>query len=175
MEFLSVWSSAFLILMPSLGLFAFSCSFCLILMSWVFFGFIIFFKTFYRFFVSFTSCTPIPLICPSPCMCPPPLQPAHQQRKPILAVEAAVCHGVCPSTPFCLFFLVCTGSLQWVIGLVQVLWHLLFSQYWILTGSPLVYPVVLCHRDPAAFDLQERAPEWDILFCYYPLEGLFVF
>ena len=82
------------------------------LSDWVFFGFIIFFKTFYRFFVSFTSCTPIPLICPSPCMCPPPLQPAHQQRKPILAVEAAVCHGVCPSTPFCLFFLVCTGSLQ---------------------------------------------------------------
>ena len=42
--------------------------------------------------------------------------------------------------------------------MVQGLWLLLHYQYWILTGTPLGYPVVaLCHGDPAALDLQGQS------------------
>lgn len=45
--------------------------------------------------------------------------------------------------------------MQGVIGLVQGLWLLLHSQYRVLTGTPLGYPVVaLCHGEPAALDVQ---------------------
>ena len=48
-------------------------------------------------------------------------------------------------------------SLQCITGLVQGLWLLLHHQYWILTRTPLRYPVVaMCHGDPAALDLQDR-------------------
>jgi len=45
--------------------------------------------------------------------------------------------------------------LYWAIRLVQGLWPLLHYQYWILSGTPLGYPVVaLCCGDPAALHLQ---------------------
>lgn len=48
-------------------------------------------------------------------------------------------------------------SLQWISGLVWVLWLLLYQQYWILTVTPLGYPVAaLCLRDPVVLDLQGR-------------------
>ena len=43
-----------------------------------------------------------------------------------------------------------------VTGVVRGLWFLL--QFWILTGTPLGYPVVaLCHGDPAALDLHDQS------------------
>lgn len=40
--------------------------------------------------------------------------------------------------------------------MVRGLWFLLHYQYWVLTESPLGYPVVvLCHGDPATLDLQD--------------------
>lgn len=58
------------------------------------------------------------------------------------------------STPRRLHIFTCKCSLQWVTGL----WLFLCYRYWILTGTPLWYPVfVLCHGDPAALGLQDRS------------------
>lgn len=40
-------------------------------------------------------------------------------------------------------------------GSILGFWLLLYSQYWMLTRTPLVYPVALCHGDRAAVDLQD--------------------
>lgn len=63
-------------------------------------GFIdLFLKFFYWFFVSFKSRAQIPLISPSPCTHPPPLQLSLQQRKKSF-VEVVVCHSVSYSILF---------------------------------------------------------------------------
>jgi hypothetical protein len=72
---------------------------------------------------------PIPPISPSFCLHPPPWQSQNKINKTkYLAGEAAVCHSVPHSTPFCPNSFTCKCSLQRVIDLVWGLW--LFS-----TGS----------------------------------------
>lgn len=68
-------------------------------------------------------------------------------------MEAVVCHQI---TLYPHYRLQC--SLQWAIGLLQGLWFLLHYQYWILTGTPLGYPVVpLCHYRSCSFGSAELA------------------
>jgi hypothetical protein len=56
---------------------------------------------------------------------------------------------------FCSNSFACKCSLQWVTDQVRGLRLLIHYQYWILTRTPLRYPVVaLGHGDPAALDLQ---------------------
>jgi hypothetical protein len=65
-----------------------------------------------------------------------------------------LCHSVSHSIALCPHIFACKCSLPWVIGLVLGRWLLLHHQYWILTGTPLRYPVVaLCLKDPVVLDL----------------------
>jgi hypothetical protein len=105
--------------------------------------------------VNFTSCTPIPLISLSF-----PKKKIKKKKKEqnqnYLTMEAAMCHSVSHSTPFCAHIFTCKCSLQGIIGLVQGLRLLLRCRHWILTGTPLGCLVIaLCHGDPAALDLQD--------------------
>jgi hypothetical protein len=98
-------------------------------------------KTFYWFFVSFTSCTPAPFISLSPHVHPLPLQPCPQikhihtyiQQQSIethLIVEAVVCHSVSHSLSLCPHIFTCKYSFamgHWsgLRSLASVTWPIL--------------------------------------------------
>jgi hypothetical protein len=95
--------------------------------------------TFYWSFVSFTSCTPIPLTSLSLMYPPSALRPPspkktnkqtnkQQKHRKHLVMEAVVCHSVSHNIPFYLYIFTCKCSLQRAIA--------------------------LCHGDPAALELQ---------------------
>lgn len=67
-----------------------------------------------------------------------------KEKKKHLAVEAAVCRRVLSSLPFFLAMSHCSDFRL-----------LLNYQYWICIGTPLRYPVVLCHEDLATLVLKD--------------------
>lgn len=98
------------------------------------------FWSFYLFFVSFTSCTPIPFISPSHNTHPPPLQHSLQQKKKI-SVEVVMCLTVSRSTHLFLHFFVCKYS-SWVLSDTMYLGFCYTINPGTLLGLPLRYPVV---------------------------------
>lgn len=133
------------------------------------------FLTFYWVFANFTSWTPIPLISRSRCTwLPPPLPPPHQQRKNLLAVEAALCLGMSHSASFCLLVLACRCSLQ---------------SHWLVRGSGFCCSIstgaspdsswISCccpvSQRSCSFGSAGNGPfvhsRRALLFYYYPLEG----
>ena len=136
--------------------------------------------------MNFTSCTLITLISPSLHIHPPSLQPpslAKTKQNKTTKIKSketnkqaetscgscSVSHCVTQS-PFCLNRFTCKCLLQFVLSLVPGLWLLLLYQYWNFTGAlPLEYPVIaLCHRDPAALDMQD----WPLSYSPWFIDGV---
>jgi hypothetical protein len=106
-----------------------------------------------------------PPFVPVPPHCQPPSQmkiKLNKKQPPLaktnknLVMEGGMCCSVSHSISFGPHNFTWQCSLQWVTGLVWVLWLLLHHQSWNFTRAPLRYSLLaLCHDDPAALALQD--------------------
>lgn len=115
------------------------------------------FLTFYSFFVNFTSCTPIPLISLSLCICTLPLQPAHKtetnkkqtNQHSILPWRCSV--SQCFAQTSLLTNVHCNESWSGLGPLASATLTILNPHPGYMTpDSSWIYVVVLFHGDPAA-------------------------
>lgn len=93
--------------------------------------------------MSFTFCTPIPVLFPA---LVPNLYPCNillnREKIKALIVGVVMCPSVSHSTYACLHFFGCKCSLQWLVDLVGGLRLLLLYKYRSFSGTAVRYPIV---------------------------------